>query len=90
MLHFTPRGKGMKRNSYIVLLQLLNGEFCLHQVVVEDDDLSAQRALLIVMVLRLIKKKNHHNTFFQIDIDGFGSALLNHASQFLQLSCSEA
>lgn len=63
----------MKRNSYIVFLQLLNGEFCLHQVVVEDDDLSAQRALLIVMVLRLIKKKKKITTihFFQLDLDVF-------------------
>lgn len=79
----------MKRNSYIVFLQLLNGEFCLHQVVVEDDDLSAQRALLIVMVLRLIKKKSPQY-IFQIDVDVFWSTLLNHASQFLQLSCTEA
>lgn len=56
----------MKRNSYIVFLQLLNGEFCLHQVVVEDNDLSAQRALLIVMVLRLIKKEKITTVHFLI------------------------
>lgn len=79
----------MKRNSYIVFLQLLNGEFRLHQVVVEDDDLSAKRALLIVMVLRLIKKKSPQY-IFQIEIDVFCSTLLNQASPFLQLSCTEA
>lgn len=45
-----------KRASYVVLLKLLDGEFGLHQVVVEDDDLPAQRALLILVVLRLAAK----------------------------------
>lgn len=41
------------RLSYVVLLELLDGELGLHQVVVQSDDLSAQSSLLIVMVLRL-------------------------------------
>lgn len=47
----------MINRSYIVLLQLLNGELGLHQVVVEHDDLSAQRALLILVVLRLMARE---------------------------------
>lgn len=42
------------KRSHVVFLQLVDGEFGLHQVVVQSDDLSAQRSFLVVMVLGLM------------------------------------
>lgn len=52
--------------TYIVFLKLLDGELCLHQVVVEDDDLSAQGTLFIIVVLWLIMTEQGFKDYFKV------------------------
>lgn len=39
--------------THIVLSEFIDGDLCLHQVIVENNDFPAERSLFLLMVLRL-------------------------------------